>query len=164
PAIRSLTCEAIAPMSLLVLPRKIPPSRVTATITASSLSASCMSSGLLTLAISTVMPFCNMGVTTMKMISSTSMISAIEMTLGSDTTGAACGFLLVDDFMSFPPLGYGRLLLAAAAREEVVDQLHRGVVHFDVEGFDLVGEVVEGPHGRDGDKQTESGGDEGFGN
>ena len=47
------------------------------------LSASCISRGLLTVAISTETPFCNMGVTTMKMISSTSMMSAIGMTLGA---------------------------------------------------------------------------------
>src|SRR5208283_26464 len=57
----------------------------------------------------------------------------------------------------------GLLLRCAAAQNEVVDQLHRGVVHLDVESFHFVGEVVVGPHGRDGDEQTERGGDERFG-
>src|SRR5277367_6730792 len=52
------------------------------------------------------------------------------------------------------------LLLPAATSDEVVDQLHGGVVHLDVEGFDFIGEVVVGPDGRHGDQQTESGGDE----
>src|SRR5208282_2726358 len=56
------------------------------------------------------------------------------------------------------------LLLSAPARDEVVDQLHGRVVHLDVEGFDLVREIVIRPHRRDGDEKTESGGDKGFGN
>src|SRR4029077_12730358 len=48
-------------------------------------------------------------------------------------------------------------------QDEVVDQLHRGVVHLDVEGFDFVGEVVVSPHGGNGNEQAEGGGDEGFG-
>ena len=48
------------------------------------------------------------------------------------------------------------LFLRAATQNEVVDQLHRGVVHLDVEGFDFVGEVVVGPHGRNGDEKTET--------
>src|SRR5690348_3123827 len=55
-----------------------------------------------------------------------------------------------------------RLLLSTPARDEVVHQLHGGVVHLDVEGFDFVGEIIVEPHGRYGDEQAESGGDEGF--
>src|SRR3984957_17081708 len=40
----------------------------------------------------------------------------------------------------FGLVGHG-LLLPATTGDEVVDQLHRGVVHLDVEGFDFVGEV-----------------------
>src|SRR5271157_3914546 len=69
-------------------PKKTLSSRVTATSRASSLSASCMSSGLLTLAISTGTPCCNIGVTTMKMISSTSITSTIGVTLMSELTFA----------------------------------------------------------------------------
>src|SRR5580704_4393580 len=54
------------------------------------------------------------------------------------------------------------LLLGAATQNEVVDQFHRRVVHFDVEGFDLVGEVVVGPHGRNRDEETERRGHQGF--
>src|SRR5216684_677285 len=60
-------------------------------------------------------------------------------------------------------VGHGRLLLGAAAQDEVVDELHGGVVHLDVEGFDFVGEVVVSPDGRDGHEETEGGGDERFG-
>jgi hypothetical protein len=42
-----------------------------------------------TLAISTDIPFCSMGVTTMKIINSTSMMSAIGIILGAAITGAA---------------------------------------------------------------------------
>ena len=59
------------------------------TIIASSRSALGMSTGFVTLAISTLMPFCNMGVTTMKMISRTSMMSAMGIILGAAITGAA---------------------------------------------------------------------------
>src|SRR5947199_3372617 len=58
------------------------------TRSASSLSASGICSGLFTGAISTLMPFCNMGVTTMKMISSTSITSTMGVTLMSDVTFA----------------------------------------------------------------------------
>src|SRR2546422_10650764 len=57
---------------------------------------------------------------------------------------------------------YLSLLLRAAAQNEVVDELHRGVVHLDVEGFHLVGEVVVSPDGGGGHEKTEGGGNEGF--
>src|ERR1700742_1117787 len=50
--------------------------------------------------------------------------------------------------------------LPAALLEEVIDQLARGVVHLDVERFDLIGEVVERHNGRDRNQQTESRGDQ----
>jgi len=56
---------------------------------ASSRSALGISVGLVTLAISTLMPFCNMGVTTIKMISRTSMMSAMGIIFGAAITGAA---------------------------------------------------------------------------
>src|SRR5260370_18882930 len=59
-------------------------------------------------------------------------------------------------------VGHGSLLLGAAAQEEVVDELHGGVVHLDVDGFVFVGEVVVGPAGRDDDEKAETGGDDGF--
>ncbi len=48
---------------------------------ASSLSASGMGAGLLTFAMSTLTPFCSIGVMTMKMISSTSITSTMGVTL-----------------------------------------------------------------------------------
>src|SRR5207249_2430691 len=60
-------------------------------------------------------------------------------------------------------VGHGVSLLGAAAQDEVVDELHRGVVHLDVEGFHFVGEVVVSPDGRDGHEEAEGGGDERFG-
>src|SRR5271163_148245 len=71
------------------VPKKTLSSRVIATCNASSLSASCISSGLLTWAMSTCLPCCNMGVTTMKMINSTSITSTIGVTLMSELTLAA---------------------------------------------------------------------------
>src|SRR6184192_4483793 len=59
---------------------------------------------------------------------------------------------------------YSSLLLGAAAQDKVVDQLHRGVVHLDVEGFHFVGEVVVRPDGRDGHEETKRRGHERFGN
>src|SRR5207253_623337 len=56
---------------------------------ASLLSASCMAIGFLPLYMSTVMPFDNMGVMTMKMMSITSITSTIGVTLISDTGGKA---------------------------------------------------------------------------
>src|ERR1035437_10018365 len=51
-----------------------------------------------------------------------------------------------------------------AAFEEVVDQLAGAVVHFHVEGFHLVGEVIEHHDGRNGDEKSDSGGHQGFRN
>src|SRR5271156_6425326 len=45
-----------------------------------------MGVGLFTLAMSTLMPFCNMGVITMKMINNTSITSTIGVTLMSEFT------------------------------------------------------------------------------
>src|SRR6266487_1020163 len=59
-------------------------------------------------------------------------------------------------------VGHGVSLLGAAAQDEVVDELHRGVVHLDVEGFHFVGEIVVGPDGWDGHEETEGGSDERF--
>src|SRR5580693_977341 len=69
------------------------------------------------------------------------------------------------------PLPYGRGSVLAfadraalAALQEVVDQLGAGVAHFHVEGFDPAREVVVRPHRGHGHEQTDSGGDESFGN
>src|SRR5277367_5959791 len=106
-----------------VLPRNICPSRVTPTMMASSLSALGILSAFSALAMFTGSPFCSKGVITMKMMSKTSMMSAIGITFGAAITGGALGLYPIE------------LLLSAAAGDEIVDQLHRGVVHLDVEGF-----------------------------
>src|SRR5436309_2900253 len=54
------------------------------------------------------------------------------------------------------------LLLGATTKDEVIDELHRGVVHLDVERFNLVGEIVVGPHGGHGDDQAKRSGDQRF--
>src|SRR4029453_5944361 len=46
--------------------------------------------------------------------------------------------------------------------DEIVDQLRRGVVHFDVEVLDPAGQVVVEPHRRDRDDQPERGLDQRF--
>src|SRR5205807_1319151 len=68
------------------------PSRVIATRTASSLSAACMAIGFLVLTKSTLWPLVNIGVITIKMISSTNITSTIGVTLMSDTGGGICFF------------------------------------------------------------------------
>src|ERR1700722_20008242 len=131
---------------------KMSPLREIPTMMASSRSASGISVGWGTCAISTDIPFCNIGVTTMKMISSTNMMSAMGIIFGAAMTEP--------DWT----LKCAMLFLSASPRDEVVDQLHGGVVHLHVESFTLVGEIVEGPHGRYGHEQAERGGDQGFRN
>ena len=57
-----------------------------------------------------------------------------------------------------------RLPANVALLDEVIDQLAGGVVHLDVEGLHAIGEVVEEPHRRDGHKEAERRGDQGFRN
>src|SRR5208282_3736234 len=85
---RSFTLLVRASKAIWSVPKYTWPSRVTVTSRASSLSASGICSGLLTFAMSTLWPFCNMGVTTMKMISRTSITSTIGVTLMSELTFA----------------------------------------------------------------------------
>src|SRR6267154_3947163 len=59
-------------------------------------------------------------------------------------------------------MGVPYLLSRAPAKDEVVDELHGGVVHFDVERLDAIGEVVVRPHRGDGDEKPKRGGDERF--
>src|SRR5579863_5206553 len=97
------------------------------------------------------MPFDNMGVITMKIISSTSMTSTSGVTLISDTAAGALGL-------------WAMLPSPAAALQEVINQLGRRVVHLHVEGLDLAGEVVVDPDGRDGDEEANGGRDQSFRN
>src|ERR1044071_4174861 len=126
------------------------PSRITATSTESSLSASGICTGLSVLARSTLCPLCSIGVITMKMISSTSITSTIGVTLMSELTSVLC-FFLSSDAIDIRIFSRDRLLpYHVAALQEIVDQFARAVIHLHVECFHAVGEVVEHPDRRDG--------------
>src|SRR5215203_4921769 len=90
-------------------------------------------------------PFWSMGVTTMKMISSTRQTSTRGVTLMSLRTSGAFIVCLR------PSLSSISLLLF----HEEVDQLGGRVRHLDLEPLELVGEVVEHPRGRNGHEQAE---------
>src|SRR6266481_4139013 len=147
------------------VPKKTLLSRVTATSSASSLSASGMGAGLFTLAMSTGWPCCNMGVTTMKMISNTSITSTMGVTLMSELTFAPSFLTEIAIEASFPvsplrstrrpdvggagaPAGDARPATHAGdcclrglrpahatAIQEVIDQFAGGVSHLHVERF-----------------------------
>src|ERR1017187_10881982 len=68
---------------------------------ASLLSAACMGMGFLVFTRSTLTPFDNIGVMTMKMMSITSITSTMGVTLMSDTGGAAPCFMITDAAFSF---------------------------------------------------------------
>src|SRR5438132_7740929 len=106
-------------------------------VIASLLSAACIGIGFFVFTISTLTPFDNIGVMTMKMMSITSIMSTIGVTLISATGGGAlcCIITLIDSFSSNSgsaepepiQLAKGTALLpdARALRplQEVVDQL-----------------------------------------
>src|SRR5512147_1617511 len=104
------------------------------------------------------------GVMTMKMISSTIMMSAMGVTLMSaigppflpPTAIAMWMYSLVrrgGTRTTVPASPYPALL--GALLDEVVEQLGAGVVHLDVERLDLAVEDVEHPHGGNGHEQAE---------
>src|SRR5215203_3397600 len=94
-------------------------------------------------------PFCNMGVTTMKMINSTKQTSTRGVMLMSPRTALTrLGLLCLGS------------MLAPLALHEEVDQLGGGLLHLDLKTLQHVGEVVEHPGRRDGHAETEGGGDE----
>src|SRR5437764_13753408 len=113
-------------------------------------------------------PFAIRSVTIMKMISSTSITSMRGVTLMSALTAARA---LVADRAT----GLRRLLrleflgedrpteLRPDALDQVIDQLFRRVRHLDGEEVDLGGEVVVEPHRRNGDDESEGGGDQRLG-
>src|SRR6266568_4769257 len=131
------------------------PSRMTATIRESSLSASGILIGLSVFARVTLTPFWSIGVITMKMINNTSITSTIGVTLMSELTPATFFFF---PFAIVPYLRGIKLPADVAALQEVINQFAGAVFHFDVEGFNATGEVVEHPDGRDGHEQTDGGG------
>src|SRR5215831_9187625 len=130
----------------------------------SGLSVEFAASGLLT-----ATPCCSIGAMSIMMMSSTNMTSTSGVTLISDLTppfapptsiamgkpldcGIAesgnCG-VSIPQFRNQQIFNCLRRLL-----DEVVDQLRRGVIHFDVEVLDAAGEVVVEPHGRDRDDEA----------
>src|SRR5882724_12883001 len=82
--------------SILVTLRYVLPSRVTAQMMASVLSASCWEIAFLVFTMSTSLPLLNMGVMTMKMMSMTSITSTMGVTLMSATGGGAECFIIND--------------------------------------------------------------------
>src|SRR5579875_179894 len=129
----------------------------------------------------------SMGVTTMKMIKRTSITSTMGVTLMSELTFLpssrfAIAIMFAPYWTWFSGLashgsrrscaGWKQTLrtrrthhgLAVRLFDEVVHQFRRAVVHLDVERLNLVPEVVEEHHGRDGDEQTERGCYESFRN
>src|SRR4029079_14570424 len=119
-----------------------------ATRTASSRSASFISIGFFVLASSTLTPFCNIGVTTMKMIRRTSITSAIGVTLISEVTSPRPP---PDPI----PIGLPLSDLCAVLFDEIVDQLGRGVGHLNRERFHLLREIVVRPDCRHSHEKSE---------
>src|SRR5436309_1309389 len=107
----------------------------------------------------TVMPCCNSGATSIMMMRSTSMTSTSGVTLISDLTpplapprSIPIGKSPVEPFEPF----------LCRLPDEEVDQLRRGVVHFDVEVLDAARQVVVEPHRGNRDDEPERGLDERF--
>src|SRR4051794_8364185 len=98
-------------------------------------------------------PFCSMGVTTMKMISSTRQTSTRGVTLMS-------AFSVV--FCSLSAGLCHRCLFILGFLHEVNCHFGTGVGHLDREAVDTILKVVVRPDGRDGDEETAGGGEERF--
>src|SRR4051794_10205333 len=136
----------------------------------------------------TLTPCCNIGATSIMMMSSTSMTSTSGVTLISDLTPPLApprsiamaispqkfqssesrfqrDFRLAEFQSEILNLNseISRLLLRRLL-DEVVDELRRRVVHLDVEVLDAATEVIVEPHRRNRDHQTERGLDERFRN
>src|SRR5579864_4109429 len=100
-------------------------------------------SGTLVSGRATSMPFCSIGVTTMKMISSTRQTSTRGVTL-------------IWLFTSWTRLGLTRRgSIPTPLLHEEIDQLGGGVRHLDLQPLQLVGEVVEDPGRRNGDEEAQ---------
>src|SRR5688572_32908049 len=99
-------------------------------------------------------PFCSMGVTTMKMISSTRQTSTSGVTLMSELSAAWLSLPseLPDSFFIADP----RLL------HEVDGHFRAGVGHLHREAIDAVLEVVVRPDRGDGHEQAAGGGEQRF--
>src|SRR5262245_37015622 len=109
------------------------------------------------------------GVTIMKMINNTSMMSIIGITLGDALTVvlpalAADMPMTAHRLLGLEFLGEDRAAkLAPHALDQVVDQFLRDIGHLDGEVLDLGGEVVVEPHRGNGHQQTEGSRDQGLG-
>src|SRR6266576_1474394 len=154
----SLICLGPSPRSRKNLPSRSIPSRI-------SSGPSGRSSGFWLRGSVAWKPAAMIGVTIMKMMSSTSITSMSGVTLMSALTAArvlaadratGLGALLRLEFLGED----GASELGAHALDQVVDQLLRRVRHLHGEEVDLGGEVVVQPHRRDRHDQAERGGDE----
>src|SRR6266566_1691882 len=114
-------------------------------------------------------PAAMIGVTIMKMMSSTSITSISGVTLMSALTADLALALVTDRatglrrLLRLEFLGEDRAAeLRADALDQVVDQLLGGVRHLHREEVDLGAEVVVQPYGGNGDDEAERGRDERF--
>src|SRR5213596_3268057 len=151
----SFTCRGPSPRSRKNLPSRSIPSRI-------SSGPSGRSSGFSERGIVAWKPAAMIGVTIMKMMSSTSITSISGVTLMSALTAAAARALVTDRatgllrLLRLEFLGEDRAAeLRADTLDQVVDQLLRRVGHLDRQEVDLRGEIVVEPHGRDRDDEAE---------
>src|SRR5256714_14624368 len=159
----SLICLGPSPKSRKNLPSRSMPSRI-------SSGPSGRSSGFSERGIVAWKPAAMIGVTIMKMMSSTSITSISGVTLMSALTAAAARALVTDRatgllrLLRLEFLGEDRPAeLGADALDQVVDQLLGRVGHLDRQEVDLGREEVVEPHGRDRHDQAERRGDERLG-
>src|SRR2546423_14431275 len=130
------------------------------------------------------MPCCRKGVTTMKIIRSTSMISTIGVTLISDVKPPpppACIPIVKTPFAApktararsqpeNPRADFGfrrselRIQLLGAVLDEIINQLGSRVIHLNNKAVHLACEVVEQPHRRNRDHESERRGEQCFRN
>src|SRR6266705_5591778 len=159
----SFTCRGPSPRSRKNLPSRSMPSRI-------SSGPSGRSSGFSERGIVAWKPAAMIGVTIMKMMSSTSITSITGVTLMSALTADLALALVTDRatalrrLLRLEFLGEDRAAeFRADALDQVVDQLLGRVRHLHRHEVDLGGEVVVQPHRRDGDDETERRRDERFG-
>src|SRR5947209_3564709 len=158
----SLICLGPSPKSRKNLPSRSMPSRI-------SSGPSGRSSGFSERGIVAWKPAAMIGVTIMKMMSSTSITSISGVTLMSALTADLALALVTDRatglrrLLRLEFLGEDRAAeLRADALDQVVDQLLGGIRHFDRQEVDLGAEVVVQPYGGNGDDEAERGRDERF--
>src|SRR3989449_7357549 len=151
----SFTCRGPSPRSRKNLPSRSIPSRI-------SSGPSGRSSGFSERGIVAWKPAAMIGVTIMKMMSSTSITSISGVTLMSPLTAADARALVTDRatgllrLLRLEFLGEDRAAeLGADALDQVVDQLLGRVRHLDRQEVDLGREEVVEPHGRDRDDEAE---------